>query len=207
MGMAWPSATCWYGTAIQSLLTYHASVQDIPNEVMNAERMACTKLLNIPRQSIPHSSLASSAAIGLSSGIRSIEYLAMASKCRVQMKSDCFPRVIEAITAVQESDDVIYIRPHKSWLEGSVIHAIDQAHEAVHRLDPPMLDSDSMHLQTTIFKFLLASFLPSSPITMSTRLSTTFEFDVSGSELSGLCRLLMSTMKEIPKFVEPAFFR
>ena len=207
MGMAWPSATSWYGTAIQSLLTYHASMQDISSEVMNAERLACTKILNIPHQSIPHNSLASSSAIGLSSGIRSIEYLGMASKCRVFMKSDCFPRVVEEIAVLQESDEVIFCRPHKQWLEDSVIGAIDRAHEAVHRLDPPHFDAYSNHLQAMIFKFVVGCFPPSSPTTLSTRLATTFEFQVSGSELNELCQLLVSTMKEIPRFVQPAFYR
>ena len=73
------------------------------------------------------------------------------------------------------------------------------------QMDPPLLAADDLHPQAKIFKHIMSMIPPSAPSTLTARIATSFEIHLSAQQLTELCSVLVRVMRDVPRFILPAF--
>ena len=145
----------WYGVAVQSQFAYLWSFHEPPTEVKQLERISISEVMAIPHQSIPLTTFYSANAIGLTASIREMQLSSIAARCRVYMKSELFPIILDELHLVEQSIECIYIHPHKVWKKESAIQEIEDAFVLVHSIAPVIPDILATNLRNNIFNMLL----------------------------------------------------
>jgi hypothetical protein len=99
MDLAPPSALRWFAIAVQSIPAYLGSVKAPNPDLVRAEALAVSKVINIPHQSIPIYTLATLNDIDIPIKINTVWHQSLAARCRVYMKSALMPRLLDDFRA------------------------------------------------------------------------------------------------------------
>ena len=205
MQLPWSTTALWYGIAVQSQLAYLWSFMAPPPKVQQQERLITSSIMNIPHQSIPLSSFQTARAIGLQTTIRDMGRSSIAARCRVYLKSDVFPRVMDELATLENSDDVIEIAPHRAWKDQSAIKAITDAFNFIHQIAPILPDKSAPNLQKSLYKMLQPNDdSAASRTTLTKRMATMYNQDINGEQIGQLSSRLIEVSRGLPDLLGPS---
>ena len=215
LSFATPSALRWYSIAVQSVPAYLCSLQAPSKKLVKAESLAITHITNIPHQSIPLYTYSTLHHLNITTPtLNTLPYLSLAARCRLYMRTDLLPKLLDEISAARESDDALQVYPHKEWLKQSCVTAIATAYNTIHNIAPypPPFNTTTPHLQAAITKLLWESHVPnkhrySTSMTTLARRVTSAGFSIAESALPYRLHVLKLAMSRVPVFVQVAFVR
>ena len=211
MQLATTSALQWFPIVVQSIPQYLASIKEPNGDIRMCEQTCLSKALHIPHQSIPIYSWGSMDLLGIKAGVRTMQWQSVAARCRVYMRSQAFPRIVEDIEKACASDDATQIFPHEFWRDHSTVYDIHNAYHFVHSLDPPLWYDDTLGLQREVLLFLWPQHIQQlraqdALMTMSRRLQQ-LGVCVDRNSLPSRLAMFKHSLSLVPSFVQMAFVK